>query len=74
MNKKIACLILICVAALPIVYACSNLTLFAQETHIKNVSPKPVALTEDLLQQGKLSYPAPIPTGDPVDNPIPHKQ
>jgi hypothetical protein len=74
MEEKIGSILLICLVALSIVYVCNSTALSSHATKSIDTAPsKPIILTEDSCQNRKLSYPEPIPVGDPIDNPIPHK-
>jgi hypothetical protein len=72
MNEKTTSLLLICLVALSIIYACNSSTTLS--SHIKRSvdgvrsrSPTP---SEETCQNGKLTYPGPHPgiMGDPVDD------
>jgi len=74
MKEKIASLLLICLVALSIVYICSSTALSCHVPRsIDAVTSRPTSATEEPRQNVKLSYPEPIPLGDPIDDPVPHK-
>ena len=72
MNEKTISLLLVCLVALSIVYACnSNIALSSYTRPSVNAVPSgsPIA-TEENCQNEKLTYPGPHPDimGDPVDD------
>lgn len=74
MNKKIACLLVICLVALSIVYVGGSTALASHATQpIDAVPSTRTTATEGPSQNKGLSYQKPIPLGDPIENPRPHK-
>lgn len=74
MKEKMASILLICLVALSIIYVCNSTALSSHELQAIGTAPsRPTSITETPSPKGRLSYPAPIPMGDPIDNPIPHK-
>ncbi|TET20746.1 hypothetical protein E3J74_02155 [Candidatus Bathyarchaeota archaeon] len=75
MNEKITSLLLICLVTLAILYGCSSTALSNHTTRSIDAVPSgPTTVTEDPIQNGKLSCPKPNLDilGDEVDDVRPH--
>jgi len=71
MNEKTASLLLICLVALSIVYACNSTALSSHiRRSVDGVPSRSPTATEGTCQNGELTYPGPNPDimGDPVDD------
>ena len=75
MNKKITSLLVICLAALTIIYGCSSAALSSYIMRsVDGVPSEPVTAAEDPRQNAKLPHSKPHLEilGDPVDDVKPH--
>ena len=73
MKRKIASLLLVCLAAVSLFYGFSSITLYGHEIQSMHAMPSgPTTIVENPCQDTQQSYPRLVPLGDDVDDPTPH--